>query len=76
MEYPMKLELTLAGLLINLANHYTTQDAHNQSVSNWQSEQWKSDFTLSRDPLQETQFIVMPRTPFFVFLWGTPSPLA
>ena len=28
MGHPMRLELTLAGLLVKLANHYTTRGAH------------------------------------------------
>ena len=28
MRHPMRLELTLAGLLVKLANHYTTRGAH------------------------------------------------
>ena len=31
MGHPMRLELTLAGLLVNLANHYTTRGAQESS---------------------------------------------
>ena len=32
MGHPMRLELTLAGLLVKLANHYTTRGAPNHLV--------------------------------------------
>ena len=32
MGHPMRLELTLAGLLVKLANHYTTRGAHATSL--------------------------------------------
>ena len=32
MGHPMRLELTLAGLLVKLANHYTTRGAHRQRI--------------------------------------------
>ena len=32
MGHPVKLELTLTGLLVKLANPYTTGDAHTDAV--------------------------------------------
>ena len=32
MGHPMRLELTLAGLLVKLANHYTTRGAFDFNV--------------------------------------------
>ena len=32
MGHPMRIEFILVGLLVKLANHYTTQGAHTQGV--------------------------------------------
>ena len=40
-ERPIRLELTRVGLLVSLANHYTTRGAHNMAYSKSHKKQYK-----------------------------------